>query len=86
MITEPTALSIAKKALKEWDGEPADLELLVRRLDHGWRFEIPRPPGEVIGRSHPGVTTTGQVVRIPDGIPDEVANDILAARAQRPHA
>jgi hypothetical protein len=79
MITEQEAFSLARDALKEWGLGSADVELSGRRLDHGWRFEVVGSSGGVVGRSHPGVTATGLVVRIPDGIPDEVADEILSA-------
>ena len=84
MITEQDAVTLARQAMAGWepDGQPRELE--VRRLPHGWRCEVVRTGPQALGRSHAGVTAVGQVVRIPDGGPDDVADEILAGASTDP--
>ena len=78
MVTEREAFALARKAIEEWEpGATAD-EMEVRRLPHGWRCEVIRSDPLVVGGSHPGVTEDGRLVRIPDGVPDPVADEILS--------
>ncbi len=72
------AEQLARTALRTWQDPHAERELHVTRLAHGWRFEVPRGPQRDIGGSHPAVTTSGQVLRVPDGLPDEVVDEFLA--------
>lgn len=79
MISEQEANALAKAALQSWDPHIQATDVHLRRLTHGWRCEMVRTGSDTLGSSHPGVTTLGRVVRIPDGIPDEVADEILSA-------
>jgi len=72
------AEQLARNALRTWEDPQAEQDFHVTRLVHGWQFEVPRESLQEIGGSHPAVTTAGRVLRVPDGLPDEVVDEFLA--------